>query len=68
MDNDSVIRLSTSRLQIETPFQALLQPSAKEILEAVRAIFLQVRIYWIRGLIPIDSFCSSFLYSTELHY
>lgn len=32
-----------SPFQIETPLQALLQPSAKEILEAVRAIFLQVR-------------------------
>lgn len=42
MRNGSLIPFS---LQIETPLQALLQPSAKEILEAVRAIFLQVCKY-----------------------
>lgn len=31
-------------LQIPSPLQVMLQPSAKEILESVRALFLQVRI------------------------
>lgn len=42
--NNVLMNMKLLLLQIPSPLQVMLQPSAKEILESVRALFLQVRI------------------------